>query len=1370
MRSLFLLMFLLFVSFMADPITSKSVAMNYSKTSNDQDPTPLDFIKLSQDDDFDNLKSMDIAYYKINTLEYLQQLFSVATNETLNNFEEKALDFIMSSFSNGSWANWKGSRPSMESTFQALISLNHTSNMNLITQSQAIEIINFLNSLKRPNGGFFPLQNWDVPDVSSTYRALVLERILKRHFPNLPIELNKTGVVDFVRSTYNEPVFITGASAYGEIQGGKPEILASLFSLYVHIFMNQTDPHVSNVIALINSFTSPNGGVAGYSGSLVQTGYTARAIEYYLLVKSYYPDLLPLFNENFLENAANYITSNQLSNSGFGSSETDRSVSISSTFFAMRIAFLTRNEINLNIDPVGVLTYLLTPNQPTFGIGDFPGNVPSVVETARGILTGKLLGNLDWLHPKTIDYITDTFSEKEGGFGFRPQSNPRIKYTYYGILALRALGKTISNPKDIVNFILQSEVDTGGFGQIPGAHFSYLTHTYWALKSLNLLGHFYPIKFNKTKLIEWLKGLENPKTGMYRNSQTGEDSIISTFRAVEILKLFDVAINSSKILNSVQSYAVPTGGFVNKLSKTVPTMEATYFAFQLIHSLNGSISSLSVFKKFVESLKNADGGYGSRLGFSSRVTATFYAISLLNRLNSSDNAFNFGEGLDKDLFAPLIIQSFVPSINNYQQFSGSYITEASIQDPETHVDQAWVEATWTDGQINKTFTFIGYQTNNSLWRFTIGSFKDEGIIQFQIVANDTNGNIGKTDFFYLKVKSIATGSQYVQINLIQFLIRTFIPFLMLAVAFADLIYSIKKQYSKEVIKKMYKPSKQSEWTDLEIFNGFLLIITMIVIAEIARLVLKDTQFILQNSLFLFRFLLAILLVLFAKYSLGVHTYGLFAPSVLVISMIQIGPFWGTILFFNIFTLLYLVRILIEPYAFPVGFRIGIMMVFNISFLGLLEMIGEVYRIPFLSTAIFVPIIILPWITDRYVSNVIQNDHLFAFSRLLFTLAITWGSYFLMSNDTVVTFVTLNPEIWILLVGIIVYYGRGRRYTILDKRRFRKLFSKKEDPLNIIVRNQNYIAKYNPPEIFPLMNKFDMKLQFEKWNVPTPTIYAVISEIKDIRPTLNSLVSNPRYSNGFVVKPTQSLGGMGIIVITKVLPDRSLQIGNDLYDYTAIEKEMTKIIQGEYLSTQTSSENDIILIEERIVLNEFFKRISVGLPDIRVIVFNGIPVMAMTRLPTSESDGKANLKQGAIGAGIDMETGEIFHAEWKQHEVKIHPDTKQPILGIKIPQWKEVLAIASLAQRSSGLGYAGVDLVMGTVGNQSKIFVLEINKRPGLEIQNINQSSLLNRLDFIEKQKMNFTNRSPLASANMAIKLGKVWKKQNWEKSFKEEMT
>ena len=51
----------------------------------------------------------------------------------------------------------------------------------------------------------------------------------------------------------------------------------------------------------------------------------------------------------------------------------------------------------------------------------------------------------------------------------------------------------------------------------------------------------------------------------------------------------------------------------------------------------------------------------------------------------------------------------------------------------------------------------------------------------------------------------------------------------------------------------------------------------------------------------------------------------------------------------------------------------------------------------------------------------------------------------------------------------------------------------------------------------------------------------------------------------------------------------------------------------------------MIIEKKIILTKEIELFATyGLPDIRVIAYNKVPVMAMLRIPTKESDGKANI--------------------------------------------------------------------------------------------------------------------------------------------------
>jgi len=86
-------------------------------------------------------------------------------------------------------------------------------------------------------------------------------------------------------------------------------------------------------------------------------------------------------------------------------------------------------------------------------------------------------------------------------------------------------------------------------------------------------------------------------------------------------------------------------------------------------------------------------------------------------------------------------------------------------------------------------------------------------------------------------------------------------------------------------------------------------------------------------------------------------------------------------------------------------------------------------------------------------------------------------------------------------------------------------------------------------------------------------------------------------------------------------------------------------------------------------------------------------MGMVRLPTRDSDGKANLHRGAIGAGIDLSTGMTLTAVHRASVIARHPDTDHPVSGIEVPFWKQMLLVSARATEMTGLGYLGIDLVI-----------------------------------------------------------------------------
>jgi alpha-L-glutamate ligase-like protein len=224
---------------------------------------------------------------------------------------------------------------------------------------------------------------------------------------------------------------------------------------------------------------------------------------------------------------------------------------------------------------------------------------------------------------------------------------------------------------------------------------------------------------------------------------------------------------------------------------------------------------------------------------------------------------------------------------------------------------------------------------------------------------------------------------------------------------------------------------------------------------------------------------------------------------------------------------------------------------------------------------------------------------------------------------------------------------------------------------------------------------------------------------------------------FVLKPNRGLGGEGIMVTFGrrkngewVLPqDRSAKL-KDIVIRTA------NILDGDFSLTQTP---DIAFFEERIKIHPAFKLYSYkGVPDIRIIVYNKVPVMSMLRLPTRESNGKANLHAGGIGLGIDISTGRTTHAVFKNKMIDYLPGTVIPLRGLQIPEWDELLRIAIESQIASGLTYVGADLALD---REVGPIVMELNARPGLSIQNANLAPLKDRLLRVKGLKIKTVKRA-----------------------------
>ncbi|HCM05930.1 MAG TPA: alpha-L-glutamate ligase-like protein [Oceanospirillales bacterium] len=276
------------------------------------------------------------------------------------------------------------------------------------------------------------------------------------------------------------------------------------------------------------------------------------------------------------------------------------------------------------------------------------------------------------------------------------------------------------------------------------------------------------------------------------------------------------------------------------------------------------------------------------------------------------------------------------------------------------------------------------------------------------------------------------------------------------------------------------------------------------------------------------------------------------------------------------------------------------------------------------------------------------------------------------------------------------------------------------------RNVYYIAQHNPRHLYPTVDdKLQTKDLCRSHDIAVPKLLGVCR----IQQHTKDLIEFLKPYDQFVIKPAKGSGGKGILVVSGRDGNCFIKPSGVRISHQELQRHVSNILSGLF---SLGGKTDNALIEDMVQFTDDFNGFSYeGVPDIRVILFKGYPVMAMTRLSTHASDGKANLHQGAVGVGLSIKTGKAIGAVQHNNPIKQHPDTGRVLTELKVPSWEKVMLLASRSYDVSGLGYLGVDIVLD---RRYGPLLLELNARPGLAIQMANQTGLEPRLRWVIEQE------------------------------------
>jgi alpha-L-glutamate ligase-like protein len=462
-----------------------------------------------------------------------------------------------------------------------------------------------------------------------------------------------------------------------------------------------------------------------------------------------------------------------------------------------------------------------------------------------------------------------------------------------------------------------------------------------------------------------------------------------------------------------------------------------------------------------------------------------------------------------------------------------------------------------------------------------------------------------------------------------------------------------------------------------------------------------------------------LLITFLRNVLGVKTFGVFMPILVAATCMYTGLWTGLIGFILILTLAWGCHVLLEKIRILKTARLAIVIsVVSILFILLLWHSAVEQKVEFGMLALM-PVVIISFVSER-IHQVTQDENWKELLSNSIGSLITIGlCYIYLTSFLLQSLFTLYPEAYLLVLAGLIAIGSWEGIRASELIRFKNLtVFQKHNLLGINSRNRNLIYQHNSKALLLLAtDKLASKEKLKQLSVPVPDTLLIITKQSDLQFINEALIK----LDDFVIKPNKGSQGKGILVIRH---NNHCFIGASGREYSLedLKKHIKEILIGHF---SQGGDQDVAYIEPLIRQNAQLNEVSdLGLSDIRVILGKGKIISAMLRVPTSKSNGKANLHQGAVGIAVDIETGITTAAMHKGKEISYHPDSNAPLIGVSVPFWSKISEMAIKSYQAIPLGYLGVDIC---IDEKTGPLVLEVNGRAGLEIQNVQKQGLRNQL-------------------------------------------
>lgn len=466
------------------------------------------------------------------------------------------------------------------------------------------------------------------------------------------------------------------------------------------------------------------------------------------------------------------------------------------------------------------------------------------------------------------------------------------------------------------------------------------------------------------------------------------------------------------------------------------------------------------------------------------------------------------------------------------------------------------------------------------------------------------------------------------------------------------------------------------------------------------------------------FPLAALVIVFLRGVVGLKSFGTFMPMLIAAACTSTGLLTGLatftgIIVFAIATLAYFNRFNI----LKIPRLAAVITICTVLFVGVLLWLGNRTSMQFGILALF-PVVIISFLAERIHNMLDDQDWKGIATAGAGTLVSIVACYIVFSSVLLKGLFALMPELLLLVLGVQLAIGQWSGMRLQEFFRFRGILEN-GPVLGMNARNRLFVNALNSREMLDLAaDKLRTKEALQAAEVPVAKTYATCKSFRELPEFIKTLGD----FGAFALKPNRGSQGNGILIITGRDGANFVGTGGRIFKPEDLSRHVGEILNGAF---SQGGEEDSAYVEPLLKQHDGLNKLAdFGLSDIRVILHKQKPVSAMLRVPTRKSDGKANLHQGAVGLAIDIETGKVTNAAQKGEFLEKHPDTGAELIGFKVPKWKQILDISKKASEAIPLGYIGVDIC---IDQDRGPLILEVNGRPGIEIQNVQNKGLVDGL-------------------------------------------